>query len=157
MLNKEVLKMCEEAIRQQIGSIEDLPYEVANTVANVYYKFFDHSIDVIERKTKNPGGWIPKEIKRENDIEKGMKSFIENTARVTSDYNAVTKMIAAIREVDKHKQPNAYRFCVEFFLDNLKYNIENAHKKTGLRRMFERKIKKNTVKEIPKLIDLLDI
>jgi hypothetical protein len=157
MPKKEVLEMCEEAIRQQLGKIDDLPYEVVNTVANVYYKFFEHSFDALQRHDKTPGGWTPREVKRESDIALGMESFIKNTARLTSDYNAMPKMISAIREVDKYEQPNAYKFCIEFFLDNLKYNIENAHKKNGLRRMLERKIIKNKVTEIPNLIDLLDV
>jgi hypothetical protein len=40
-------------------------------------------------------------------------------------------------------------------LDNLKYNIKDAGKKTGLRRTIERRLRAKYVNEIPNLIDIL--
>lgn len=156
MSKQDVLEMCEKAIRKDLGNLDDLPYELANTVANVYYKCFDQAFDVMKRASNNPG-WIPKEMKRETDMLKGLTSFVENSARFKSDFETVPNFIEGLREIDKHEQPNLYQYTVDFILDCLKYDIKDAHKKTGLRRMIERKIKKRKVQEIPNLIGLLDV
>jgi len=156
MPKKEVLEMCEKAIRKDLGSVDDLSYELANTVANVYYRYFDHSVDVMKRASNNPG-WIPKEMKRETDMLEGLTSFVENTARFESDFDAVPNFIEGLREIDKREQPNLYQYTVDLILDCLMYDIKDAHKKTGLRRMIERKIKKRKLQEIPNLIALLDV
>jgi len=156
MPKKEVLEMCERAISNDLGSLDDLPYELANTVANVYYKYFNHTFEVMRQAANNPG-WIPKEMKRETDLRVGLLSFLEDSARVMSDVEAVPGFIELLRKIDKRRQPNLYQNRVELILDCLKYDIKDAHKKIGLRRMIERKIRKATVQEIPNLVDLLDI
>lgn len=148
--------MCENAIRKDLGSLDDIPYELANTIANVYYRYFNHAFDIMNRAANNPN-WIPKQVKREPDLIKGFQSFAEDTARFTSDYEVASKAIQGLREIDKIRQPNNYQFMVDFILDCLKYDIKDAHKKIGLRRMIERKFSKASEREIPNLIDLLDV
>ncbi len=156
MPKKEVLEMCERAIRDDMGALDDLPYELANTVANVYYRYYNHTFDVMSRATNNPG-WIPKEMQREVDMAAGLTSFIDDSAKIMSDYEAAQKSVELIREIDKHREPDLYQSIVDFTLDCLKYDIKDAHKKIGLRRMIERKLIKARVQEIPNLVDLLDI
>lgn len=156
MPKREVLHMCEETIKLHFGNLDDLPYELANTIANVYYRFFNLSIDTIKEAMGNPG-WVSKQVKREADLANGLKSFMEDTARFTSDFKAALKFINALRQIDKHEEPNRYQFLVEFILDVLKYDLTDAHKKTGFRRMLERKFSKAKDREIPNLIGLLDL
>ena len=40
-VNKNILKICRKAILYRLGGLDDISYELANTVANVYYRFFD--------------------------------------------------------------------------------------------------------------------
>ncbi|MDM7987105.1 MAG: hypothetical protein QUS13_07225 [Smithella sp.] len=156
MPKKEVLQMCEIAIRKDLGSLDDIPHELANTVANVYYRYFNQEFDVMKQGSKNPF-WIPKQVKRQPDLLTGFTSFVEDTAKFTSDFKVAPKSIQGLREIDKRSQPNAYQFAVDYILDCLKYDIKDAHKKIGLRRMIERKFSKANKREIPNLIDLLDI
>ncbi len=153
MPKKEVLDMCEEAIRDQLGTLEDLPYELANTVANVYYRFFALGLEAIKRGPHS----LPTSVRRETSLAKGAATYIEDTTRSITDVESVPATIKGLREIDKHQQPNLYQYSVDFALDCLKYDIKNVHLKPGLWRMVERKIKKNKVKEIPNLVDLLDI
>ena len=69
MPKKEILEMCEKGIRNDLESLDDLPYELANTVANVYYQYFNHSSEMTGAAGKP--GWIPKEMKREPDMRTG--------------------------------------------------------------------------------------
>ena len=156
MFKKEILEMCENAIKKDLVSLDDLPYELANTVANVYYRYFNQAVDVAKQAANNPG-WIPKQMKRETDMLSGLTSFLEDSARFKNDLETAPKFIETLREIDKHKQPNLYQLSVDFILDCLKYDIKDASKKTGLRPMIERKFSKAKEREIPNLIDLLDI
>lgn len=40
-VNKNILKICRKVILYRLGGLDDISYELANTVANVYYRFFD--------------------------------------------------------------------------------------------------------------------
>jgi len=151
MPKKEILEMCEKAIRDKLGTLDDLPYELANTVANVYYRFFAFGLDAIKREPHS----LPTCIRRETSLAKGMATFMQDTTRSITDVESVPAFIKGLREIVKHQQPNLYQYSVDFILDCLKYDIKNAHEKTGLRRMVERKIKKKKVKEIPNLVDLM--
>ena len=155
MPKKEVLEMCEKAIRNDLESLDDLPCELANTVANVYYQYFNHGSEM--RQAANRPGWIPKEMKRDPDMRVGMASFIENSTRIMANFEAAQKYVEVLRGIDKRRQPNNYQAMVDFILDCLKYDIKDAEKKMGLRRMIERKFRKANVHEIPNLVDLLDI
>lgn len=153
MPNMEALKMAEDHIREQLGTLDDLPKELANTIANVYYNFYGNVLEVaIDSKREFV---IPKSIKRESgDLQQLFENFMANQAKIVTDLESAPKFIKGLRGIDKYSQPNLYKFTVEFILDCLKYNIENAQNKTGLRRMVERKFKKPD--EIPNLIDLLN-
>jgi len=96
-------------------------------------------------------------MQREVDMAAGLTSFIDDSAKIMSDYEAAQKSVELIREIDKHREPDLYQSIVDFTLDCLKYDIKDAHKKIGLRRMIERKLIKARVQEIPNLVDLLDI
>jgi hypothetical protein len=52
---RQILEMCEKTIRMELGSLDDLPQELANTVENVYYRFFNLSMDVMKDAAGNPG------------------------------------------------------------------------------------------------------
>ncbi|MBC2733028.1 MAG: hypothetical protein HF981_01600 [Desulfobacteraceae bacterium] len=156
-INESALKIVENSIEKNLGSLEDLPREIQNTVVNIYYKFFDLADDMMEKKN-NPG-WIPERIKRDvaygKDFDEAFNNWNIYFAKVKSDFNAVDKMVDALREVDRSQQPRLYGYMCDFMTDVLKYNIPNAEKKTPIRRKFERKLYKKQVDEIPHLIDLI--
>ena len=155
MLNKEILEVCKNAIKKDLGSLDDLSRELANSVANVYYRYFDHAFNLMKQSANNPG-WIPKEMKRETDMRIGLKSFLEDSAKLKIDFESAPKFIKALREVGKNSKPGTYQYIVDFIIDCIKYNIKDAQKKTGLRRMIERRFSKTKPQEIPNLIDILN-
>lgn len=131
---KEMLDEVKLNIIVDIGSLDDFPYEVANTIANVYYRY-----------TKLP-------------YEMSIGSIsIEEFANIHSCKESISEFVRAIRNIDKKDQPQMYSYSVQLFLDIFKYNIQNAHKKSEMWRYFERKFKKSNVNEINTLITLLNI
>lgn len=151
MTRQMVLTMCEEKIKNDLGSIDDLPYELANTVANIYYKFLNYTYQGLGE------GKIPKEIKREADLSEGLSSYLKSTNKRISDVQKIPEFIGELRKIDKYQTPNKYQAMIELILDILKYEIKDVFYKSGIRRAFERKMKKGKVQEIPNLVDLLDV
>lgn len=153
MPNIEALKTAEDHIESELGTLDDLPKELANTIANVYYRFCANALEMLSYSKRE--FFIPNSVKRESgDSRELYKKFMYNQAQIVTDLESAPKFIKGLRGIDKYAQPNLYKFTVEFILDCLKYNIENAQNKTGLRRMVERKFKKPD--EIPNLIDLMN-
>ena len=150
MADKEALEMAEGYIKSQLGTLNDLPRELANTIANVYYKF---ALDFLEMSDNSKREYfVPKSMNRKTgDLGELLKDFMANQAKISSDVEAAPKFVKGLRETDKYKQPKLYKYSVEFILDCLKYNIEKPQNKSGARRTIERKFK--TVNEIPNLID----
>ena len=138
MIDPAVLKTCREAIQKSLGSLDDIPPELANTIANVYYSFYAQAT----------GGST-------SFVHDDIKAFIEDTASVLSSYKYAQEFVGGLRKIDRRKQPVLYDFTVEFILDILKYQIDRAHEKSGLRRMIERSFRRNKVREIPNLYALI--
>lgn len=151
----EVLEICRNAIRKHLGMLDDLPRELANTVANVYYRYFVLSCDTVIRSQGNHN-WLPKCKSGDEPLSEVMSSFFKDVAQFKTDIESVPGFIEGLRRIDKARQPKLYRFTVKFILDCLKYNIPKASEKTLLRRMLERKLRKKKVKDIPNLIDFLN-
>jgi hypothetical protein len=147
--------MCEKAIRSDIGALDDIPYELANTVANVYYRYFDLSFEIVKGAEENPEGWIPASVKNSSDPIKGLHEFGKYYDQIKSHKSSIGLAINSLKETDKYQRPNTYKFLVDFILDCYKYKLKSPQNKIGLRRRVERKFVK--VNEIPGLIDLLKI
>lgn len=146
----DLLKLAEQAIKRNMGRLDDIPRELANTVANIYYRFFSMASEMGPE-------WIPSQMTRATDMRQGLVEFIEESASLIADVKAIPKAILDLRKIDKYRQPNLYSFSVEYLLDEFKYNIKNAAYKPGIWRKIERLFKKSKVKEIPNLIELMDL
>jgi hypothetical protein len=151
----ETIKMCAMAIRKDCGTLSDVPRELANTVANVYYRFFRLAGDVGARAKRNPNGWVPPPTEGKDSLKFPIKSFLNNVTSCIVDTDSVKGFVEGLRKIDRERQPQLYEYTVEFILDCLKYNIPRAHRKRLLRRRFERHFRKRNVTEIPNLIERL--
>lgn len=156
MVKEEILEFCRNAILKKFGRLDDLPYELANTVANIYYRFFLFGIN-LPKDAEDSSGWISQQMKDGDDFMGGMESFISEYAQVRSDFESINEPILALRDINKDTQPRLYAYSVELLLDIYKYNIPNAHKKIPIRRSIERIFKKKGVNEIPDLVDRCEV
>lgn len=131
-----------EQIRESVGTLDDLPLELANTVANVYYRYYE-----------GMGGGMDGLMDR--FFLGGPESFANDQAQTVADTKMVVGLAENLASIDKLQRPNLYQYTVELALDILKYRISNVHQKTGFRRMIERRLKRGKVNEIPNLIEVL--
>jgi len=154
MPNPMILNICKNSIREDLGTLEDLPYELANTIANVYYRAFYKAAHVFTYRRhfpKSVGNLRPRRIdEKKNFRGEGFRLF-------RSEFQAVADFVGEVRAIDKTVYPDLYWFAVKFILDCLKYNIQNVGKKTELRRVIERQLKKPGIREVPGLVDMLNV
>jgi hypothetical protein len=154
-IDKSVIVKCEEAIKNRLGTLRDLPYELANVVANIYYRYFELYGDGLpDYKTFTSLKDIPEKVHPADFMLQKATSY----RTVGPQLNAINETIDKLRESDlKGMNPEMYNHAVEVIVDFIKYGIENADQKSLMRRNLERKFKKKRVNEIPNLIDFLDI
>lgn len=135
-------------MRQDIGNLDDIPYDLQNTIANVYYDYF--SID----KGLQTNSTLIDLLEGENIFDES-ELFSHKFRRLQFKLKSIKTLISALRKTDAVRQPNMYNLWLSLSYDILKYDISNAMKKSGIRRRIERFFKKKNVVEIDGLIDLI--
>jgi hypothetical protein len=145
MINNKALSLAGKTLYDNLNSLRDLPYELANTLANIYYRFFL----IIEDPTCDSIYFDPYIVRSNNNLV-----VFENLQKFKSETNSffgeAANLTRSAREVRLERE-ELFEYLVEILLDVMKFNIEGAQSKIPLRRRIERKFK--TPKEIPCLID----
>ena len=140
--SEKILQVTRDEIQNQYGSLDDLSYELANTVANIYYQF-NCWLD------SGPPQFLP---------NKELLGTINNYAWDMTAYGQVGKIILQLRGLrNQGVHPEWIQIAEEFAVSVLKYRIENAANKSPIRLKFERFLNRNKVNEIPNLVDLLGL
>ncbi|MEO5356320.1 MAG: hypothetical protein H7844_03360 [Nitrospirae bacterium YQR-1] len=148
MLNNKVTEICRELIKKELTTLKDLPVELADTIANIYYTFV---VLILPYVNIEPGGNSLKSIKEAlsaaelyfEDGTDNVRTPVEEIAASMAGITAVTQFVTILRDIDKNTDPLQYRSATELILDYLKYGIEDADKKLLFLRLFERLTKKS--------------
>jgi hypothetical protein len=139
-VDQRALHKAAEEIFTTLGPLNDLGAELSNTVANVYYRF--HLM--AQNPDAAPG------IKSDNDMS---LDFLDAMGAISKSYvqhNHIGDMIKSLREA-RAQSAGIGEIQITHALDELKYNIKNADKKSPIRRSIERRFCK--VDEIAGLYD----
>jgi hypothetical protein len=155
MIRKDIMKICKQAICKDFGSLNDLPHELANTVANIFYKYLSLSFET-SQAVDTPNS-IPTSAHRVQGIGTWLISLFTDQQDIRLDFDLVPDLINSVRMCDRDKQPDVYKRMVDFSLFILKYHIKDALNKSYLRLRIERYLARNNVQEIPNLIDLMHL
>jgi hypothetical protein len=151
-LDLEVLRLAADGLHADFGDLSDLPKELANTLANVYYRFFMLAPSATGQTMEERAMDLQREMLRQGDALEGYKKLMNSMAATEAGFRFAKDFIKAVRGA-RGKTPDFSRYLIVLTLDILKYDIDNANTKTPLRRAIERKFKK--VDEIPDLLDIM--
>jgi len=174
-MNEEILKELSNTIRTDCGSLSFLGHDLANTIANIYYKFMIFCPDEVKDITQLCRNGTLDHIEREYyghitfpirlDIMK--RYCIECYSiddNLTSEYAFLSACIINIptsvkqlREAQLTVFEKDFAFSTEVFLYILKFRIIDAMSKSILRLRLEAKFTKPPISEINNLVDLLAI
>jgi len=142
-LNKNAFSKAVEHLAGNLGSLDDLPSELANTIANIYYRAWEQWIALapMRKGTPAPAAII---FDHPDGALEGYRQFTKKSSSLVAGYKHAASMISAIRDTQR-KHPDRkdlVHYMVQVALDSLKYDIDNAHQKTPIRRSIERRFKK---------------
>ena len=147
-MNIEILHWTIESIRRSLGSIEDLPDELANAIANIYYRSGQ-----IMFEDKSPGSAM--QSLRDGRSIDAMASSYGIGLRTLKKLEMIPQLVVGLRSIDKDSQPNLYAVARSLALDILKFDIPNAMNKPEIWRMVERLFRQSEIEEFPKLAELV--
>ena len=142
-IDDDVLRDATESLHLHLGSLMDLPEELRNTLASVYYE-----VHWLRRK----GGGMPlvAHLPPQKSTEKQLDVAMKQALLRIEQYRVADTLIEGIRKANKDTQPRLYGALVQLALDELKWNITDSFKKSELRRSLE-KMRKKPVPEVPGL------
>lgn len=159
---KALIALCENLILKDWAYLDDLPKELANTVANTYYNY----CELLTLMTAVRNGDISQsDMLGELGISKVEEDFTMSVAevlpayqaKVMGDYNTINEMINNLRQIDDKANPTEYQYAVDFSVLVMKYDIDPQDLMTGRTEVAKREFEKSTTDEIPNLIDLLEV
>ena len=174
-INKKAIKASEEAILKILGNLSDLPYDMANTVCNVYYTYFRETFPHQKHNLDNLLGLLhglnnllgddsdnPFAIARVGiDAMEDTKKTGSHDSIIGAELLCISQLIQALRitrDSPVFKNDKTYYFqLLDLIPDIFKYRIKRAFDKTPIRRNVERKIRQNRVNEMPHLIEFMDV
>jgi hypothetical protein len=142
-VDERALHEAAQDIFTSLGPLNDLGAELSNTVANVYYRFH-----VMSQNIANPGEALG--VKSSRDMRSNFRNLTAAMGIAVNEYKFIAKIIGSLREA-RAQNPGIGDFLIIHALDEFKYHIKNAHKKSLIRRSIERPFCK--VDEIAGLYD----
>ena len=150
MFKQALIKATEQRILNELGSLRDLPIELANTVANIYYRY----CQLFERMDGKDDGSIIEKIARSQEMARTYHTLMHQAAEIVLDYENSRKLINSLRK-NGNNHPYYINEESQIALDVLKYHIPGAQKKSNFRRRFARRFSK--VEEVNSLISHMNV
>lgn len=149
IISQHALQQAAKAIRMTLGDLSDLPYELANTYANIYYRAFAYEEHV------SCGGrsrFLEPYMPESSNIFDANADNVRFQAETLAAFEHAQAVVQSLRQL-RLEDPDLFSHAVTTVLDTIKYNIDDVESKTPIRRAFERKFKK--VYEVPQLLDIM--
>ena len=142
-IDDDVLRDAAHSLHLHLGNLMDLPEELRNTVASVYY-------EVHWLRRKDGGTPLVSHLPPQGDPKTQLDAAMKQALLRVDQYRIADTLVQGIREANKDTQPRLYGALVQLALDELKWNIKDSFNKSELRRSLE-KMRKKPVPEVPGL------
>ena len=131
-VKENILMQAKRLIDKDLGDLSDLPADLRNTVANIYYKNI-HNVE----KLKSPS--VEKESYDQTDfIVPSMREM-----RYFNQHEEIKDAVFLLREAKNKRGQKHCKFLLEMILDIFKYRIPDAEEKAMIIRKAERMFRKS--------------
>jgi hypothetical protein len=147
-----VLRIAATDMRSDLGTLDDLPPALGNTLANIYYRFFAYqqhmatggrSILLDPYIRPSPGNRVD-----------SFRDLNEFSAETISAYKFAPETVKTVIRRFRETHPQSHEALITIFLDQYKFRISRTPEKSALRRWCERQFK--TPREIPNLLLMME-
>ena len=122
-------------------NLEGIPNDLAEAIRDVWHQA--DAVVVCETASQSFSALTPG---RDDRIRcwTDWKEYVKRSHRLNMKLELIPSVLETIRSIDPQAQPRLLEFMVTLYLDVLKYDIDNAQNKCGLRRFIERSWKRLT-------------
>ncbi|MFH1155627.1 MAG: hypothetical protein V1793_17615 [Pseudomonadota bacterium] len=151
----QALELTEYLILKLLGSLDDLSLDLSNTVVNVYHDTITHALE----ESMTGGQEVPDRTGPGDlpDMEEIILILGLLSPHESNRILLMNRMINSLREIKRTESRRAANYIAQLITDSMKYCIEDAPKKSEVRRWIERRQKKKTVREVPGLVDRINV
>ena len=115
-------------------NLEGIPSDLAEAIRDVW-----HQADAVI--SSEPGSQAFSALARKRDRIRNWpdwKEHVKQSHRLSMKLELIPSVLETIRVIDPQAQPRLLDFMVTLYLDVLRYDIDNAENKCGLKRLIER-------------------
>jgi hypothetical protein len=122
-------------------NLEGIPTDLAEAIRDVW-----HQADTVIVSKTTGQAFSTLTSKQDEHIKcwTDWKEYVKRYHRLHMKLKLIPSAIETIRSIDPQAQPRLLEFMVTLYLDVLKYDIDDAQNKCGLRRLIERSWKRLT-------------
>lgn len=147
MTREELIQQAKTIIENQLKGVEDLPPELANSVANIVFKY----VQLFGRTGRTSQSCLLEKIAENPHLAQAYRNMLTQAPVVISRFEKVKNQINTIR--DMKYDPPSYHESIQLLLDEIKYGIDEPRLKSELRRSIERRLRKPD--EIGSLVEVI--
>ena len=145
-LDRQVLEEAADHLYAHFGSLMDLPEELRNTLASIYY-------EVHWFRRKEGATPLNSHLPQKRDKSKLVNASMKQAIVRMSQYELADTLVQGVRE-GREIGKNMYGAMTALALDVLKWNVSNAFEKSEFRRSLE-KLARKPLPEVPQLYCLM--
>jgi hypothetical protein len=127
MPNMQTVKLAQDLIKNQFGSLDDLPKDLAITIANLYYKL---TVKVLEIMGVQRKYLMESEMRRIREFGSMVGKFLSGEPHILAELKSVIEKVKTSRQQDKETSSKLTDSNVELILKNLNSN-RNTQGMTG--------------------------
>lgn len=120
-IDKTILAKAASELRDDVGSLRDLPLKLRDTIASLYYEYW----------------WIQLSL----EPSAGHSSWTDHMVTRMGLYGMVPELVTSMREIRKENQ-SFFEMTIGTTLDLLRYNLKDVTRKSAARRAMEKAIRK---------------
>ena len=114
--NKQLEKLCSQAIGQRLGDISGLPEKLVTYVWLVYREFISSYLNILRQSERKPADWIPERLSIDAELTDGMRHFYSDYQHITKEFYRLNQKMDQLQEIDKDSQGNLYQHTIENIL-----------------------------------------
>ena len=114
--NTRVDRVCQIIIDQKLGEISDLPEALTKFIYRTYREFITSYLNVLRQKEGKAPDWFPESLSIYPELVDDMRHFFSDHQHVTRAFLTLNKQMAALREINKEKQPKLYAHTIASIL-----------------------------------------
>jgi hypothetical protein len=133
-MGADVLRSASALLESRFGNLDDLPDELADTVANYCYRWalLENDRGIRRRLVRHlPAGTDPEQRLKDHD------------AALASAIERFPSMLKALRDLRRTDGDAVFSRSCELFVDRFKYRIPGAEQKSRIRRAVERRLRRS--------------